>query len=164
MLAEIFILIHGIKSDISRLYTSHTPDLPHPSISPLQCSVDPYMTRITQINHEWLNNIPMKSISVFRNRFDWAYRCNMHIAIVFPNHTIISINTHNTCITYCYPCTCTEVIYNYYITWRAIIYREIFRSRSTVSARPKGDRIPRSRAEYFPILPDRRNCNNKFII
>ena len=52
------------------------------------------------------------------------------------------------------------LLYNYYITWRAIIYREIFRSRSTISARPKGGRIPRSRTEYFPILPDR----NKFII
>ena len=69
----------------------------------------------------------------------------MHIAIVFPNHRIIYINTHNACITYCYPCTCTEVISNYYITWRAIIYRGIFRSRSTISARPKGGRIPRSR-------------------
>ena len=108
------------------------------------------MTRITQINHEWFNNIPIKPISVFRNRFDWAYRCNMHIAIVFPNHRIIYINTHNACITYCYPCTCTEVISNYYITWRAIIYREIFRSRSTVSALPKGGRIPRSRTEISP--------------
>ena len=43
---------------------------------------------------------------------------------------------------------------NYYITWRAIIYREIFLSRSTILARPKGGRIPRSRTEYFPTLPD----------
>ena len=58
------------------------------------------MTRITQIDHEWLN-IPMKSISVFRNRFDWAYRCNMHIAIVFLtlNYRIIYINTCNACST-----------------------------------------------------------------
>ena len=41
------------------------------------------MTRITQIDHEWLN-IPMKSISLFRNRFDRAYRYNMHIAIIYP--------------------------------------------------------------------------------
>ena len=34
----------------------------------------------------------------------------MHIAIVFPNHRIIYINTHNACITYCYPCTYTEAI------------------------------------------------------
>ena len=82
MLAEIFILIHGIKSDISRLYTSHT-QTSHTfnfTSAVLSRSInDSYYT-----NYEWLNNIPMKSISVYRNRFDWAYRCNMHIAIVFP--------------------------------------------------------------------------------
>ena len=132
------------------------------------------MTRITQIDHEWLN-IPMKSISseIGLTRFDWAI-CILPLNCPTQNHRIICINTCNACSTYCY-CTCTEVIDNivYYITWRAIHIiiaklggqeGEIFRSRSIVSARPKGGRIPRLRTEYFPILPDRRNCNNKFII
>ena len=28
----------------------------------------------------------------------------------------------------------------------------------------KGGTIPRSRTEYFPVLPDPRNCNNRFIV
>ena len=43
-------------------------------------------------------------------------------------------------------------------------YREIFCLRSTILARPKVGTIPRSRTEYFPVLPDPRNCNNGFII
>ena len=98
------------------------------------------MTRITQIDHEWLN-IPMKSISV--------------LPLYFPtlNYRIIYINTCNACSTYCYR-TCTEVIDNiiYIIAILGGQYGEIYRSRSTVSARPKGGRIPRSRTPYCPTV------------
>ena len=48
-------------------------------------------------------------------------------------------------------------IYNmYYCMTLGGQYREIFRSRSTVSARPKGRTIPRSRTKYFPVFADPR--------
>ena len=37
-------------------------------------------------------------------------------------------------------------------------------SRLAVLARPQGGTIQKPRTEYFPILPNPRNCNNLFII
>ena len=47
---------------------------------------------------------------------------------------------------------------------QAMVQGKIFSSMVAVLARPKGGTIQNQRAEYFPILPDPRKCNNRFIV
>ena len=58
-----------------------------------------------------------------------------------------------------------EVLYNYNITARlGGQYGGIFSSRLAVLARAQRGTIQKPRTEYSPVLPDLKECSNRFIV